>query len=166
MQLNRISAEIPQDVEDLLVQDLEEMRKRLPFLIDLSREERIAMPKSSRKLVDFVDTGLLQAQTHPQYLPSFVDINEFDKDVKARKSLRRIYETLNAFTDRVRDTLMVVESEAYLAARVFYKTVRAAAKEGTEDAERIVKEMSFHYRKVYADENTPVAIPAQLEKPL
>ncbi|MDQ1350997.1 MAG: hypothetical protein QG657_1299 [Acidobacteriota bacterium] len=163
MQLNRISAEIPQDVEDLLVQELEEMRKRLPFLIDLSIEERIAMPKSSRKLVDFIDTGLLQARTHPNYLPSFVDINEYEKDVKARKSLRRIYEALNAFTDRVRDTLMVVESEAYLAARVLYKTAKTAAKEGAEDAERIVKEMSFHYKKAFSGENTPVVAPAHLE---
>lgn len=161
MQLNRISAEIPQDVEDLLVQDLEEMRKRLPFLIDLSIEERIAMPKSSRKLVDFIDTGLLQARTHPNYLPSFVDINEYEKDVKARKSLRRIYEALNAFTDRVRDTLMVVESEAYLAARVLYKTAKAAAKEGAEDAERIIKEMSFHYRRAHSGEVEPDAVQAQ-----
>jgi hypothetical protein len=161
MQLNRISAEIPQDVEDLLVQDLDEIRNRLPFLIDLSVEERIAMPKSSRKLVDFIDTGLLQAKTHPNYLPSFVDINEFEKDVKARKSLRRIYETLNAFTDRVRDTLMVLESEAYLAARVLYKTAKAAAKEGAEDAERIVKEMSFHYKRAHYSEMEPVAVQAQ-----
>ncbi|MCX6579793.1 MAG: hypothetical protein NT166_06375 [Candidatus Aminicenantes bacterium] len=161
MQLNRVSAEIPQDVEDLLVQDLEERRKSLPFLIDLPIEERIAMPKSSRKLVDFIDTGLLQARTHPTYLPSFVDIVEFEKDVKLRKSLRRIYEALNAFTDRVRDTLMVVESEAYLAARVFYKTAKAAAKEGAEDAERIVKEMAYHYKKAHSGEITPDDIPVQ-----
>ncbi len=161
MQLNRISAEIPQDVEDLLVLDLEEMRKRLPFLIDLSIEERIAMPKSSRKLVDFIDTGLLQAKTHPNYLPSFVDINEFEKDVKVRKSLRRIYEALNAFTERVRDTLMVVESEAYLAARVLYKTAKAAAKEGAEDAERIIKEMSYHYKRAHSAEVEPDTVQGQ-----
>lgn len=161
MQLNRISAEIPQDVEDLLVQDLEDRRKSLPFLIDLSIEERIAIPKSSRRLVDFVDTGLLQAKTHPKYLPSFVDINEFERDVKLKKSLRRIYEALNAFTDRVRDTLMVVESEAYLAARVFYKTAKAAAKEGAEDAERIVKEMAYHYKKAHSGETTSDDTPEQ-----
>jgi hypothetical protein len=152
MQINRLSAEIPQEVEDQLVQDIEEKRKKLPFLIDLSAEERRAMPKASRKSRDFTDTGLLQAQTYPSYLPSFVSIDEFEKDVKVRKSLRRIYEVLNAFTERVRDTIMVADSEAYLAARVFYKTVKSAAKEGAEDAERIVKDMAYLFKKAQPDD--------------
>lgn len=162
MQLNRISAEIPQEVEDLLVRDLEEMRKKLPFLIDLSAEERRAMPKASRKFRDFTDTGLLLAKTHPHYLPSFIPIEEFEKDVNLRKSLRRIYEALNAFTERVRDTIMVADAESYLAARVFYKTVRAAAKEGAEDAERIVKDMAYLFKKAQPDDS---AVKTTTEQP-
>ena len=40
-----------------------------------------------------------------------------------------------------------MESEAYTSARVFYKSVKAAAKEGTEDAERIAKDLAYHYKK-------------------
>ncbi|HLP47492.1 MAG TPA: hypothetical protein VK469_16205, partial [Candidatus Kapabacteria bacterium] len=73
--------------------------------------------------------------------------SEFEKDMNLKKSLRRLYESLNAFTKRVKDTIMVVDSEAYQAARVFYKTVQAAAREGSEDAERIAKQLAYHFRK-------------------
>jgi hypothetical protein len=30
---------------------------------------------------------------------------------------------------------------------LFYKSVKAAAKEGAEDAERVAKDLSYHYKK-------------------
>ena len=147
MQLNRVSAEISQEVEDQLVQDLDEKRKSLSFLIELTDAERRVIPKASRRKLDFTETALFQAKNHPNYLPAYLSFLEFEKDVNLRKRLRRIYEALEAFSKRVKDTIMVVDSEAYQAARVFYKTVQAAAREGSEDAERIVKELAYHFRK-------------------
>ncbi|MCU0288472.1 MAG: hypothetical protein MUF15_19015 [Acidobacteria bacterium] len=152
MQINKISAEILQDDEDRLVQELDEKRKSLSFLIELTAEERRTIPKASRRLLDFTETAFFQAQTHPTYLPQYMPFVEFEKDMKLKKSLRRVYEALNAFTKRVKDTILVVDSEAYQAARVFYKTAQTAAKEGSEDAERIVKDMAYHFRKAQPEE--------------
>lgn len=168
MTLNRVSAVIPQDVEDQLVQVLEEKRKSLTFLIELKDEERRAMPKASRRRWDFTETALSQAKTYPNYLPAYIPFLEFEKDVNLRKSLRRIYEALNAFIKRVKDTIMVVDSEAYQAARVFYKTTQTAAKEGSEDAERIVKDMAYHFRRMQLEELPANGLPdpAQVAHPV
>ena len=159
MKINRISAEILQEDEDQLIQELDEKRKSLSFLIEVTSEERRAMPKASRRRWDFTETALFQAKAHPNYLPVYISLVEFEKDVNLRKSLLRIYEALNAFSKRVKDTIMVVDSEAYLAARVFYKTAQTAAKEGSEDAERIVKDMSYHFKKAQPEEISVEELP-------
>jgi len=46
-----------------------------------------------------------------------------------------------------------VGSEAYRSARLFYKTVKAAAQEGAEDAERIAKDIAYHFKKKTSSKN-------------
>ncbi|MCP5104483.1 MAG: hypothetical protein GY950_13940, partial [bacterium] len=146
MSLSRISAEIPQETEVVVIQHIKDARAQLPFLVDLSAEERKRIPKLGRTRVDFVDRGLIHLTAHPELKPPIIDIAEFTSDVELKNALRRVEKELDDLRDRVRDTLMVVESEAYQATRVFYKTVKSAAKEGVEDAERIVKDLAYHYK--------------------
>jgi hypothetical protein len=101
----------------------------------------------SRKYVDFMDKGLLHAKAHPHYMPPFLSVDEFSKDVELKNCLHRILAEVDSFSERLSDTLLQVESESYNSARVFYKSVKAAAKEGAEDAERIAKELAYHYKK-------------------
>jgi hypothetical protein len=48
---------------------------------------------------------------------------------------------------------------------LFYKSAKAAAKEGKEDAERIAKDLSYHYKKQRSSktetENTDNTTPVQ-----
>ncbi len=105
------------------------------------------MSKLSRRFVDFVDRSLLHARANPQYVPPFVNVEEFSKDVELRDSLHRMYAEANGFIERLRDTILLTESEAYQTARVFYKSVKSAAKEGAEGAEQIAKDLAYHYKK-------------------
>jgi hypothetical protein len=50
-----------------------------------------------------------------------------------------------------------------MAARVFYKSVKAAAKEGAEDAERIAKELAYHYKRPRSDDDKTKDTTAQVE---
>lgn len=147
MSVNKISAAVPQDAENSVIQKVKEVRELLPFLIDLPKDERLRMSRLSRRYVDFVDRGLLHAKAHPHYMPPFLSIDEFSKDVELKNCLHRILAEVDSLSERLRDTVLQVESEAYTSARVFYKSVKAAAKEGAEDAERIAKDLAYHYKK-------------------
>jgi len=147
MLLNKISAEIPQEQETQVIQSIKDAKAGLDFLVDLSSVQRVRLAKLSRKYVDFVDQALLHAQANPRYFPGYVSLDEFAKDMELKNVLKRIHAEVNSFSERVKDTILLVESEAYTAARVFYKSVKAAAKEGGEDAERIAKDLAYHYKK-------------------
>jgi hypothetical protein len=147
MSLNNISAEIPQETENTIIQSIKDTKDALPFLVDLTNEERIRLAKMSRKSVDFVDKSLLHANNYPQYVPPYLDLEEFQKDVELRKPLYRIQAEVASFQEKLRDTILLVESDAHTTARVFYKSIKAAAKEGQEAAEDIAKDLAFHYKK-------------------
>ena len=67
--------------------------------------------------------------------------------------MRRIEAEIDSLKEKIDDTIRQVGSEAYRSARLFYKVVKAAAKEGAEDAERIAKDISYHYKKKTTSEN-------------
>ncbi|NIM16289.1 MAG: hypothetical protein GTO45_30195 [Candidatus Aminicenantes bacterium] len=146
MSVNKISAEVPQETENNVIQLIKDAEAQLPFLRDLPSEERIRLAKLSRRYVDFVDKSHILVQTHPQYLVSYLSLEEFTKDVNLKNCLHRIYAQLISFTEKLKGTILLVESEAYQTSRLFYKSAQAAAKEGAEDAELIVKTLPYHFK--------------------
>lgn len=146
MSLNKVSAVVSPEQEAQTLKLIKDARTGLDFLVSLSSKERIKMAKLSRGKVDFIDTSMKHIQSKPEYLPSYVSLEEFVKDVDLQNSLKRILTEVDAFKDRLEDTIMVAESEAYRTSRLFYKAVKAAGREGAEDAERIVKDLAYHFK--------------------
>lgn len=144
---NKISAVITQEQETQVVQHIHDSRDLMPFLVALTSEERVRAPKMSRGKVDFLETAAVHIQAKPDYLPAYVSFEEFKKDMDLRNSLHRIRAELAALSQRIDDTILQVETEAYQASRLYYKSAKAAAKEGGEDAERISRDLAYHYKK-------------------
>lgn len=147
MIVKNISAKVTPEIEVQAQQYLKDLKALFPFLTDLPPTERRRMAKLSRRYVDFVDRSLFHARANPQYVPPYLDIQEFTSDVELKDSLHRIYAEANALACKLRDTILVVESEAYASARIFYKSVQTAAKEGTEGAQQIAQDLAYNYKK-------------------
>jgi len=146
MILNKISAVITQEQESQVIKLFKEARTILGFLVSLTSIVRIRLAKLSRGRVDFVDTSLVEAKTNPEYVPGYFTLEEFVEDVRLKDSLHLIRAELESLAERIDDTILLVETEAYRKSRLFYKSVKAAGKAGEEDAERIAKELAYHYK--------------------
>jgi hypothetical protein len=144
---NRISAEVLPETEDRLNQNIDGIETDLPFLIDLPVDEKRRLSKLGRKRVDFVDRGVIHIKASPEYLPSYRPLDEFLKDVALRDSLHRIHRRIKSLEKRLRDTILLVESEAYAATRIFYNSVQTAARSGSKDAELIANDLAFHFKR-------------------
>ena len=153
MLLNKINAEIPQEQEAQVIQYVKDIKSLLPFLKGLNSKDRIRLAKLSRGRVDMVDRSFIHATQIPGYLPSFVTPEGFKKEVDLRDCLQRIGAEIDSLKEKIDDTILLVGSEAYRSARLFYKTVKAAASEGAEDAERIAKDISYHFKKKTTSDN-------------
>lgn len=161
---NKISAEIPLETEESILRAVADVEAMLPMLIGLSTEERRRLVKMGDRYAAFVDTAFVRArQFEDTYLPNPSTLAEFEKDIKLRASMKRILTAWNSLNEKLKDTKLVVDSEAYQGARIFYKSVNTFASEGDPDAQRIHDELSKYHKKKTTPKLEPVVEPENPE---
>jgi len=143
----KINADLPQETEDNVIQNLQAVGDSLPFMLELTKEERIGISKLGRKRIDFMERALRYAKANPQFVPSYLDVAAFEQDVTLRSQLYLIHDLTQKMNKKMKDTLLVLEAEAYEASRVFYASVKTAAQKGEDGAEILAKDLYFHYKK-------------------
>ncbi|BBD55939.1 hypothetical protein [Planktothrix agardhii] len=123
---NRISANLtPEDVAAIQAAILT-IKEKLPFLVGLTKEERISMLKLGDKSRAFVQKTMELVKQNQDFLPRSFDIEEMEKDVELYNDLYPVLLSLHQLNELVEDTLMVVGSEAYAAALVAYRYAKEA----------------------------------------
>ncbi|MCG8411076.1 MAG: hypothetical protein MI739_07310 [Bacteroidales bacterium] len=117
----------------------------LKKLITLTPEEKRNMLHLGDKSIAFVDKANEAAQQHPGLVNSFIDVNEFNIDVKALGSLRSILFRLSKIVTMLEDSEREVGHEAYKAALQTYALFKQAAQMGHPGTEALVKEMQERF---------------------
>jgi hypothetical protein len=125
---NRISASLSQTDQQAVLSAINTIREKLPFLIDLSPEERKALPRLGDKSRGFVAQALDVASQNTDILPRSFDVAEMRKDVDLLSALSPILLALGQLNELVEDTYIEVGSEAYVSALAVYQYARAAGK--------------------------------------
>jgi hypothetical protein len=131
---NRISASLSQADRQAVLDALNTILTKLPFLIDLSPEERRTLPRMGDKSRGFVAQALEVAEQNPDILPRSFDVAEMRKDVELLSALSPVLAALAQLNELVDDTVMAVGSEAYAAALLVYQFARAAGKGSALDS--------------------------------
>lgn len=139
MTSNRISTMLSQAGREAVMSAVTTIREKLPFLIDLSAEERKSLPKMGHKSRAFVSKALEVAKQNPDFLPWSFDLNEMQQDVELFETLFPLQLSLTQLQELVDDTTMAVGSEAYAAALVVYNFAKASGQGSGLDA--VVDEM-------------------------
>jgi hypothetical protein len=132
---NRISANLTAEVRDRILSEINAIKAQLPFLIDISKDERSSLPKMGDKSRAFVLRALEVATQKDSFLPRSFDVGEMRKDVEMTNNLAAISTALAALTELVEDTYILAGSEAYSAALVVYQSAKANGQgEALDDA--------------------------------
>ena len=124
---NRISAGLSQADQQAVLAAVDTIREKLPFLIDLTPEERRALPKMGDRSRGFVTQALTVAAQNPDVLPRSFDLEEMRKDVDLVNSLQPVLAALSQLSELVEDTYTAAGSEAYTSALPVYQYARGAA---------------------------------------
>lgn len=147
MSTNELSVEISQEKDTAVNQLLDNLTSELDFLVGLSIDERRRLVKMGRKNVDFVERSFRHAEGNPQFLPAYMPIEEFKKDVDSSDWLRKVEKAMDQLSNKLKDTAILAEAEAFQSARLYYNSVKAAARAGDESAEQIARDLTIHYKK-------------------
>jgi len=149
----KISTVLTPENESKAIQLIKDIKSTLDFLVNLDSESRVRLAKLSRGRVDFLDRSMVEAKAYPGFLPSYLTLEEFSKSMELKDGLHRIRAELSSLAEQTNDTILVVESEAYESARLYYNSVKAAAQSGKEGAERIAKELAFYYKRTHSSKS-------------
>lgn len=125
---NRISASLSDADQQAVLAAIQTIRQKLPFLVDLSPEERRSLPRMGDRSRGFVAQALEIATQNADILPRSFDVEEMRKDVELLDSLSPVLTALAQLNELVDDTVMEVGSEAYTAALAVYQYTRTAGK--------------------------------------
>jgi hypothetical protein len=82
MTTNRISAALTQADREAVMTAILTLKSKLPFLVDLTADERKALPKMGDKSRAFVTKALEVATQNPDFLPRAFDLDEMRRDVE------------------------------------------------------------------------------------
>jgi hypothetical protein len=138
---------IPQETEDLLLQHATALKDLLPWLIELQSEERMRLAKLSRRRQEFLDKIHIHAVQNPEFMPQYADITEYINDMDSSKSLQKLNAKLLGIQKMIQDSIMLLQSDAYNIGRAFYKSVQTAYKHGAPGAEKIIEDLSYHFKR-------------------
>ena len=124
MNTKRVSATLSIADQDAVMTAIDTIRQKLPFLIDLTANERVAMAKLGDKSQGFVKKALEIAIQNPGMLPVSFDLEEMRKDAQLFESLSAIQFALDKLHNEVDDTAIQAGGEAYAAARAVYAATK------------------------------------------
>jgi hypothetical protein len=154
---NRVSATLSEADKQAVLASINTIREKLPFLIDLSPEDRKALPRLGDKSRGFVSQALQIASQNADILPRSFDVEEMRKDFELLDALSPVLLALAQLNELVEDTYIEVGSEAYAAALAVYQYTRAAGKGAALDGALDTLGQRFARKSGKATPTTPTA---------
>lgn len=142
---NRISKEIPAADIEKFQQKMQEIRELFPWLISLTAEERLGGLRLGDRTYPFMMKAMEYVDSHPYFLPSYIDVAEMKKDFKLWVDLNSLLRANDILRDAIADTAAQAGAEAMEGVFAYYASVREAAKRNAPDAQTIYNELKVHF---------------------
>ena len=112
MPYENISATISDQAMTEIKGAIATIHAQLPFLINLTPDERRKRFKMGDKSLAFVRNSVTATQNNPDIVPGKFDIAEFNRDYQLTVALSEVLGLLEQLTETVDDTLLAVGSES------------------------------------------------------
>ncbi len=142
---NQISATMTPADREAVLAAVATIKAKLPFLMNLTPEQRKSLPKMGDKSQAFVNKALEVATQNPDFLPRSFDLDEMKRDVELFQALYPVFLALTQLQEAVDDTVIAVGSDAYAAALLVYNFAKANGKGTGLDA--VIDEMGKRFAR-------------------
>ncbi len=145
---NQISIKIPQDVINDVVAKLQDCKHQLePYLQGLTADERHKLFKLGDKTVATVEKTKEYVITNPEFVPAYMDKEEFEKDAVVVSQLKAIVNLSTQLATDADDTMMLAGSEALQGALLYYGQIKEAHYRGIPTAKSIYEDLSQRFAR-------------------
>jgi hypothetical protein len=148
MTKNRLSLSIAESDKVKINQKIAELADLLrPVLIALDKADRKGLSKMSDKSIPFAQKITQYVDTNPEFVPQFVDSQEYKKDFQTFLDLREFLRPMLQMVSGIEDTSILSGAYAYKSARAYYESVGQAAKLNVQNAEAIYEDLRERFEQ-------------------
>ncbi len=123
---NRISAVLTDIDRAAVMEAINTIKLKLPFLIPLTPEDRKNLSKMGDKSRAFVLKSIEIAQQNPTMIPQTFNTEELRRDIELYEALQPLILAVNQLHELLLTTNMMVGSQAYTGARTVYHYAQSA----------------------------------------
>lgn len=123
---NRISAAITAADKAAFLTKINESFALLPFLVNLTPENKKSIPTIGPSRAGMVPVFLQQMTAHPELVPSYVNMTELNADAKLFADLNALAARSHELFESLTDTAHIAGSDALLAFLAFWHNVQEA----------------------------------------
>ncbi len=112
---------------DSVIATLGQLEQQMPFLIGLSREDRLRLAKVGNLTRAFVDDALATAVANPGIVPRSVDLDSMQARANTLDNLGEVKRALQQLLEKVADTETRLGSDLYAVTRSVYSVMKTPA---------------------------------------
>jgi hypothetical protein len=145
MPYTNIDASIDDQARTTVFSSITQIEASLPFLINLTAQERVALPKMGDATQSFVSKALEIATNNPQFVPPYVNVPAMKQDYDLAVRLQGIEMQLASLYEKVSDTNLAAGSEAYVMGLTLYNSLKAASKVNVPGAKALAAELAERF---------------------
>lgn len=114
-------------------------------MISLSPERKKSMLTMGDKSLSFVSKCLMFANQNPDFIPNYLDKEEWTIDLQAWNELNPYYARIQELNSLLNDTIALCGNEAFRQALTFYNSVKQASKDNIPGAKVIYEELKQQF---------------------
>jgi hypothetical protein len=117
----------------------------LPHLESSGSDDRRRMARMGDKSEPFVSKAADYSQTHPEFMPGYVDVAAFQRAIRRIDLLRPYQRRFDQYKSMVDDSVGIAGSDALNGALPYYKTTKEAAKKKQPAAVTIAQDLAERF---------------------
>ena len=141
MNQSQFTGSITPPVLQQILQKLGEIETLLPFLIQLTEEERHDLSKVADKRLAFIEKYDTYVRSHPEFVPAIYPVAEATGNLDLFHAMVEIVAEMTIVFSKIDDTRLISGSKAYEDARNYYKIVQGAVEANVPGARAIYEDM-------------------------
>ena len=135
--INRLNT-VMKDAEITAVKNsIKDIYGNMPFLIGLTTDERVTLPKISENNKVFVGDSINALANNAPMLPLYLNVVDIKNDLTLYEQLDELEMLALQLVEKIQDTRMLCGSEAYVSSLAAYRMFEAAALAGIPGADAI-----------------------------
>lgn len=134
---NRVNATMTAAQVTAVKAAIQTIYDNMPFLIGLTTEERISLPKINVVNKAFTEDAINAVANNSASIPSYLNVSQMQNDLTLFTQLDELSTLIRQVLEKIEDTQIVSGSESYVASLTSYKLFEAAAAAGIPGADAI-----------------------------